>query len=64
MSMWVCLCMCEAEMKCERECVSEGKTKQDLKGAERLGIGREGKEKRRRAGAGGGVWGVCGGGVF
>lgn len=39
-------------MKRERECVSEGKMKQDIKGAERLSIGREGKEKRR---SGGGV---------
>lgn len=45
--------MCEAEMKRERECMSEGKTKQDIKGAERLGMGREGKDKRRSGGVGG-----------
>lgn len=52
MHLYVCLCMCEAEMKREREHVSEGKTKQDIKGAERLCIGRVGKEKRRSGGVG------------
>lgn len=42
--MWVCLWVCEAQMKQERACVSEGKTKQDIKGAERLSTGREGKK--------------------
>lgn len=41
---WVCLCLCKAGMKRERERVSEGKAGQDIKGVERLGIGREEKE--------------------
>lgn len=33
--------------------MSEGKTKQDIKGAERLSIGREGKEKTKEWWGGG-----------